>query len=120
MRTSLRVISALLRYPDESVQQAAGEFAAALSNEAVLTADQIAALAPLIDRLHHNDLLDLQEDYVALFDRGRAHSLHLFEHVHGESRDRGQAMVDLRERYEIAGLEITARELPDYLPMFLE
>jgi len=120
MRTTLRVISALLRYPDELVQEAAGEFAAALAGEAVLSSDQIAELIPLIDRLDQTELLELQEDYVGLFDRGRAHSLHLFEHVHGESRDRGQAMVDLRDRYEAVGLEITAKELPDYLPLFLE
>jgi nitrate reductase delta subunit len=67
-----------------------------------------------------HDLLDMQERYVELFDRGRATSLHLFEHVHGESRDRGQAMVDLNATYAQAGLELTANELPDYLPVLLE
>lgn len=66
------------------------------------------------------DLLDMQENYVGMFDKGRATSLLLFEHVHGESRDRGQAMVDLMEEYRTNGLEIDARELPDYLPLFLE
>ena len=70
---------------------------------------------PLLTRLATTDIYDCQEAYVDLFDRGRAHSLHLFEHVHGESRDRGQAMVDLRDRYEAQGLEIAAKELPDYL-----
>ncbi|MDE2436712.1 MAG: nitrate reductase molybdenum cofactor assembly chaperone [Sphingomonadales bacterium] len=120
MRLTLRVLSALLRYPDEAVQQAAPELAALLADDGVLNPAQRKALAPLIDSLEKDDLLDQQEAYVALFDRGRAVSLHLFEHVHGESRDRGQAMVDLRQRYEAAGLEITANELPDYLPLFLE
>ena len=120
MNTTLRVLSALLRYPDEAVQQAAPVFSTMLAEDGLLTCDQRAALAPLIERLAHDDLLDSQETYVALFDRGRAVSLHLFEHVHGESRDRGQAMVDLRSRYEAQGLEISASELPDYLPLFLE
>ncbi len=73
-----------------------------------------------IDLLCESDLLDMQENYVGIFDKGRAMSLLLFEHVHGESRDRGQAMVDLMEEYRASGLEIDARELPDYLPLFLE
>lgn len=120
MRLTLRILSALLRYPDEAVRDAAGDFAALLAQDGVLDPAQQAALAPLIERFAHEDLLDLQEAYVALFDRGRTVSLHLFEHVHGESRDRGQAMVDLRERYAAQGLDITASELPDYLPLFLE
>lgn len=120
MQLTFRILSALLRYPDEAVKQAAPALLDALAQDAGLSPDQRSALRPLIEGLAGDDLLDLQERYVALFDRGRALSLHLFEHVHGESRDRGQAMVDLRDRYEAQGLEITARELPDYLPLFLE
>ncbi len=65
-------------------------------------------------------MLDLQEHYVALFDRGRYVSLHIFEHVHGESRDRGQAMVNLLQMYEAHGFEMSTHELPDYIPLFLE
>jgi nitrate reductase delta subunit len=120
MRLTLRVLSVLLSYPDAAVQQAAPELAGVLATDGLLSAQQRAALLPLLDDLTGTDLLDLQERYVGLFDRGRALSLHLFEHVHGESRDRGQAMVDLRDRYEAQGLEIAAKELPDYLPLFLE
>lgn len=120
MQTTLRIISVLLRYPDAGVQQLAPAIDAMLIEEGLLSPAQRAALAPLVQHLADEDLLDLQEAYVALFDRGRAVSLHLFEHVHGESRDRGQAMVDLKDRYETQGLEITANELPDYLPLFLE
>ena len=120
MRLTLRILSALLRYPDEAVQQAAPELAGVLAEDGLMSPEQRASLQPLLDALATTDLLDAQERYVGLFDRGRAVSLHLFEHVHGESRDRGQAMVDLRDRYEAQGLEITAKELPDYLPLFLE
>ena len=74
----------------------------------------------MIDDLAGGDLYDLQERYVLLFDRTRSLSLHLFEHVHGESRDRGQAMVDLLKLYEEGGFTPTATELPDFLPLFLE
>ena len=120
MSITLRILSALLQYPTAELQEAAAEMRKALEEEDLLGAGQIAALAPLLDQLATSDLIDLQEDYVELFDRGRVHSLHLFEHVHGESRDRGQAMVDLRERYLAAGLDPVSNELPDYLPQFLE
>jgi nitrate reductase delta subunit len=81
---------------------------------------QRAELGRLIDDLATGDLYDLQERYGLLFDRTRSLSLHLFEHVHGESRDRGQAMVDLLKLYEESGYTPTASELPDYLPLFLE
>src|SRR5690606_39570854 len=77
-------------------------------------------LAPLTDYLKTHDLIALQENYVATFDRQPACSLHLFEHVHGESRDRGQAMVDLLQEYRRHGLEPGAAELPDHVPLFLE
>jgi nitrate reductase molybdenum cofactor assembly chaperone NarJ/NarW len=113
MRT-LKLLSALLCYPSEDMVAAAGEIAAAVP------AAYRAELSPLIDSLAKSDLLDLQADYVEAFDRGRRLSLHLFEHVHGESRDRGQAMVDLAQLYEKAGLYLAPGELPDYLPSFLE
>src|SRR5262249_21347796 len=92
----------------------------ALAAEGLLSATQRMSLSGLLTDLTTHDIYDLQERYVALFDRGRATSLHLFEHVHGESRDRGQAMADLLALYGEHGLEFAANELPDYLPLFLE
>jgi nitrate reductase delta subunit len=119
MRT-LKVLSALLSYPSAELQCAAGELKAVLLRERVLPAPHLEALYDLIDDIADKDLIDAQERYVLLFDRTRSLSLHLFEHVHGESRDRGQAMVDLIKVYEDAGYTPTASELPDYLPLFLE
>ena len=113
MRT-LKLLSALLCYPSEDLIAAMPEI------RALIPASHHAALLPLIDGLADGDLLDLQSDYVEAFDLGRRLSLHLFEHVHGESRDRGQAMVDLAQLYEKAGLYLAPDELPDYLPSFLE
>jgi nitrate reductase delta subunit len=82
------------------------------------------ATAPLtclkMEWMEGQDLLDLQEEYVSLFDRTPSLSLHLFEHVHGDSRERGQALVNLTNIYKDAGLVITTDEMPDYLPLFLE
>lgn len=117
---SLHLISLLLQYPSCELQAVAGEIRQRLSADPRLPSSAVAALDPLLTRLAADDIYDCQEAYVDLFDRGRAHSLHLFEHVHGESRDRGQAMVDLRQRYLDAGLEPEGNELPDYLPLFLD
>ena len=120
MRTTLKVLSALLTYPTAELQVAIPELRQALDRDAVLPRRQRHRLDRVIDEIATLDLYDLQERYVLLFDRTRSLSLHLFEHVHGESRDRGQAMVDLAALYARHGIEIAANELPDYLPLFLE
>lgn len=120
MAKTFQVLSLLLSYPTAELQASAPALKAALDAEALLDASDRAMLDALIDDLASGDLYDVQERYVHLFDRTRSLSLHLFEHVHGESRDRGQAMVDLMALYERHGLRIDARELPDYLPMLLE
>jgi len=117
---TFRVLSALLRYPEQELLNAADELIEVLEGEALLPATERCAVAAFIEELSRLELLDAQERYVALFDRSRSLSLHLYEHVHGESRDRGQAMVRLDQLYRLHGLEIAARELPDYLPLFLE
>lgn len=120
MTRTFKVLSALLSYPTTGLQQAAGEMRTALDAEKLLPAAVLRAVLTLIDEIESRDLYDLQERYVLLFDRTRSLSLHLFEHVHGESRDRGQAMIDLQNLYEEKGLEIGASELPDFVPLFLE
>lgn len=117
---TLRVLAALISYPTADLVAAANEIRDAIDGDTVLPAAERAGLHRLVDDLAGGDLYDLQERYGLLFDRTRALSLHLFEHVHGESRDRGQAMVDLLKLYEESGYTPTATELPDYLPLFLE
>lgn len=120
MNRTFKVLSALLTYPTAELQQAAAKIRETVQSEALIPARIRAQLGPLVDELQNRDLYDLQERYVLLFDRTRSLSLHLFEHVHGESRDRGQAMIDLKTQYEQAGLLMAAGELPDFLPLFLE
>lgn len=116
----LKVLARVLEYPNEELQASKDALTAAVLEDSRLPRQNKEQLLRCLDRLCSGDLLDLQEAYVGTFDKGRATSLLLFEHVHGESRDRGQAMVDLMEEYRSNGLEIDARELPDYLPLFLE
>lgn len=113
---TFRALSALLSYPEAGLLAAMGEIDKALEAYMDLHAD----LRRLRDFLRSHSLIELQENYVATFDRNPAHSLHLFEHIHGESRDRGQAMVDLMDEYRRHGLEPGSEELPDYVPLFLE
>lgn len=117
---TLKVISALMCYPNEDLVEYGDSMAEIVQQEAVLPEQHQIKIFQIIDTICNDDLLDRQSEYVETFDRGRAVSLLLFEHVHGESRDRGQAMVDLMKVYADNGFEITANELPDYIPMFLE
>lgn len=111
-----QVLSALLLYPEQPLIESLGELEAVLQRTPALHAP----LRPLFAYLAQGELISLQENYVATFDRNPSHSLHLFEHIHGESRDRGQAMVDLMEEYKKHGLEMCGDDLPDYVPLFLE
>lgn len=119
MRT-FKALSALLSYPSAELQAAMPAIRTVLDGERLLPADHAAALAPLLDDLGSRDLFDIQERYVFLFDRSRSLSLNLFEHVHGDSRARGQAMVDLLETYRAGGFDLVGPELPDHLPVLLE
>ena len=116
----LVVVSRLLEYPDADLWQHQNELFDVLATSEKLEKADAQALGVFLRDLTAQDLLDAQAAYSELFDRGRATSLLLFEHVHGESRDRGQAMVDLLNQYEQHGLVLDSRELPDHLPLYLE
>jgi nitrate reductase delta subunit len=120
MIKALKAFSALLTYPSAELQLACGEISEVIEKDAVLSIGVRDRLNKLLTEIASDDLYDLQERYVLLFDHTRSLSLHLFEHVHGESRDRGQAMIDLKAQYEKAYLFMDAAELPDFLPLFLE
>ncbi len=117
---TLRVLAALLRYPDASFRAAIPELQQALRDEAALPKARLDELVALLGRLQRDDVFTVESDYVELFDRGRGTALHLFEHVHGDSRERGPAMIDLQQTYEKAGLFLAPGELPDHLAVVLE
>lgn len=117
--TLLKLLSVLLDYPDELMWQHRSEVLG-IAAEADVSPILRWQLIDFVDRLLGQDPLDVQAEWLQMFDRGRSMSLLMFEHLHGESRDRGQAMVDLVEAYQRAGFELAATELPDYLPLVLE
>ncbi len=116
----LKVISRLLDYPTAEMFAAKDELKAIVEQAQELTNQNRTQLLDFIEQLTTRDIFDAQESYDLLFDRGRALSLLLFEHVHGESRDRGQAMVDLMNVYKTNGFEVDSSQLPDYIPLYLE
>lgn len=117
---TLRVLAALLRYPDAAFRAAIPELQRALDTEAALPLNRVLELHALLQRLQREDPFTIESDFVELFDRGRGTALHLFEHVHGDSRERGPAMIDLQQTYEKAGLFLAPGELPDHLAVVLE
>jgi nitrate reductase delta subunit len=117
---TLKALSLILSYPTQELQQAMPEIGGVLASETRLTAAARRALRPLLEELGGRDIYDLEEQFVLLFDRSRTLSLNLFEHVHGESRDRGGAMVSLVETYREGGFDPVTPELPDHLPVLLE
>ena len=115
----LKLVGVLLDYPQDELWQHGDELLAAADDPGLSPARR-AQLTGFVRELLALDALDAQDRWLSLFDRGRAMSLLLFEHIHGESRDRGQAMVDLIEAYRKNGFALDAKELPDYLPLLLE
>jgi nitrate reductase molybdenum cofactor assembly chaperone NarJ/NarW len=119
-RHTLRVLGLMLGYPDAHLRTLLPSLAHAIDAEGALPAERRDELRSLIREMMRSDPIELESQYVELFDRGRATSLHLFEHVHGDSRDRGPAMIDLTQTYEKAGLLLGPNELPDHLCVVLE
>lgn len=115
----LNVLSCLIDYPHEDVLLHKEEIDQIIK-EAGLAPALESKLLNFVEKQASRELLECQSEYDGLFERGRSLALWLFEHVHGESRDRGQAMVELVNMYREAGLELDKHELPDYIPLFLE
>lgn len=120
MAVTYRALALFLTYPTEGLKAGALDYMTAIDAEGLVPAPLVRALSRLAGELACDDIYSLQERYVGLFDRTRSLSLNLYEHIHGESRDRGQAMADLVELYQRGGLELEANELPDFLPVFLD
>ena len=117
---TFKALGALLDYPTPELQIALDEVEQAIVEERALPAGELDGPRALIERLRRSDIMDAQEYWIGLFDRSKRLALHLYEHSYGESRDRGQAMVNLALTYRMNGFELNASEMPDYLPLFLE
>jgi nitrate reductase delta subunit len=120
MIKTYKILSLLLSYPTEELQEFLPEALQELATEKLLEEEPMEEVGKFAEHFRQYDLLDWQAEYVQLFDTGRSVSLYLFEHLRGDSKDRGQAMVDLTEEYRMRGMELSSGELPDYLPVLLE
>jgi nitrate reductase delta subunit len=120
MKLTLRALAALLGYPSDALKSSIDDVRDAIDREQMINRGDRLQLVVLLRRFKEQDLLDLQATYSELFDRSRSLSLHLFEHVHGDSRERGQAMIDLGQQYMESGFFLEGGELPDFVPVFLE
>jgi nitrate reductase delta subunit len=117
---SFKALGALLDYPTPELQSALDEIDQAIGEQRAIPTPELEGVRAFIERLRRSDIMDAQEYWIGLFDRSKRLALHLYEHSHGESRDRGQAMVNLALTYRMNGFELNAAEMPDYLPLFLE
>jgi nitrate reductase delta subunit len=117
---SLRALALLLSYPDANMRSKLTDVMSVLSLERALSQSRISELKNLSEQLQSLDPLEVESRYVETFDRGRSTCLNLFEHVHGDSRDRGPAMIDLSQTYAQSGLVLDPDELPDHLCVVLE
>ncbi|PID64576.1 MAG: nitrate reductase molybdenum cofactor assembly chaperone [Gammaproteobacteria bacterium] len=120
LSTLLSVIARLLDYPTNEIWAHSQALCEAVGKSPYIPPDLRRNIIGEINTMTADDIYERQARYDGLFDRGRSVSLSLFEHVHGESRERGQAMVDLLEVYRQHGLEINSEQMPDYIPLFLE
>lgn len=116
-----KVFSTLLLYPSDDLKNGIGFITDILKEEKLLSFDDVDKLKIFVSYIKDNSLLFLQESYVSIFDRQKHFSLYLFEHIHGDSRERGMAMIDLKNLYTKLNFELSiGGELPDYIPVFLE
>ena len=120
MLKTYKILSLLLSYPNKDLQNFLSVVDAELKIEKLLASEKIGEIEKFTGHFSKMDLTDWQAEYVQLFDNSRSASLHLFEHIKGDSKDRGQAMVDMLEFYKENGMQLSANELPDYIPAFLE
>lgn len=120
MQKTYKILSLLLDYPDEALYEALKEIPKELAHDGLMDQDMLSEMDRFIGACRELTLPDWQMIYVGMFDCSKSINLYLFDHIYGDSKERGQAMVNLKEMYEKAGLKMVANELPDYLPLFLE
>ena len=120
MIKTYKILSLFLSYPTKDLQDFLHEGNEELKKEYLLNPSILENLGKFACHFTGMDIIDWQANYVSLFDTSRNTSLYLFEHLKGDSKERGQAMADLMDFYRENGMHLSEGELPDYLPAFLE
>lgn len=108
----------LLAYPDRALHVLLPEIAAYLRE--LPDSGPVTALETVAEWLRDTNVAEVEARYVATFDFNESTALYLTAHELGDSRRRGQALVELRTLLRAAGFEEATEELPDYLPLLLE
>jgi len=114
------ILSRLLDYPDSDLKGNLDVIDEVLEKDSHITEQEHTAITAFIEQMRQKSLMELQQDYVQIFDMVPEHSLHLTHHLFGDDRGRGPALVDLSEHYKGMGLGMKVGEIPDYLPLILE
>jgi len=115
---SLRVLSVLLRYPDEDLCNAQEEIAAVVAR--LQPREMQSAVRMFVEALRRRPLIQNQEKYTAVFDMDPAATMNMTYHIHGDNAKRAAALARLEHTYGQAGWQRATGELPDYLPLMLE
>ena len=102
------LFSFLLRYPDDDVRAARAQIFALPDGPVRAALERFAA-----------DWTGEPADYVETFDLRRRASLYLTYYAHGDTRERGMALLRLKKLYRAAGLPMDSEELPDHLTVML-
>jgi len=114
----LKLASLLLQYPSQELWDARKELQDEIG--ALGAGARREALLAFLETIDGQPLSEAQRRYVEAFDFSRRTSLYLTYHRWGDLRQRGLALLKLKQRYAAAGLELSDEELPDYLPVLLE
>lgn len=114
------VLARLLDYPTPELMSHLSEVVDVVNDDNRVTIEERNQLTEFVSWLQLHDLTGIQQIYVQTFDMVPEHDLHMTHHIHGDSRDRGPALIDLTEHFKANGLEIKDGEIPDYLPLLLE
>jgi nitrate reductase delta subunit len=114
-----KLLSVLLRYPDERLAAAHDEIAAAVAG-LPRRAPEREPLERFLRYLLATDPLELAQSYVETFDLRRRFSLYLGWYLHGDTRKRGMALLRFKQTYLASGFALDEAELPDHLCVVLE
>lgn len=117
LRTAWQLCSLLLDYPSETL---IGQLELIEATAGQLPASLHEPVCRLTAYLRATPLGRLQRDYVETFDHTRRGCLYLTYFSCGDTRRRGVALVELKQAYRRAGVELAVDELPDHLGVVLE
>lgn len=107
----------LLWYPDEQLAQRLPDLQRVVAELPDRTGQP---LSEFLDWFTGQDPLDVARQYVATFDMRRKACPYLTYWTHGDTRNRGMAILHFKQAYLAAGFDAGDAELADHLAVVLE